>query len=242
MHVTLELCLVCKNYILIYQHEEGLFDKKLYNNKWLIFYGQVEVNICRKEQPFVIQTTSLHDCYQAQYGVEAYTSQFRPVPPNCVTDVMDVESVTQNDINLGASTSRDFDCHRVEHVYCNSRSGKTCLPQRAALLKSMLNFLKKAIQDSSFSDSVRLVMGGSLSSSLRHIISNAEYYGPSLFLLATDVVTVYIFQEPSFLSTLQDNGLTYVILNALLIKDVRLAMNLFYYTYLQELFDQKCSA
>ena len=30
------------------------------------------------------------------------------------------------------------------------RPGLTCLPQRAALLKSMLNFLKKAIQDPAF--------------------------------------------------------------------------------------------
>ncbi len=30
-----------------------------------------------------------------------------------------------------------------------------CLPQRAALLKSMLNFLKKAIPDPAFSDSIR---------------------------------------------------------------------------------------
>lgn len=37
---------------------------------------------------------------------------------------------------------------------------------------------------------------------------------------ATDVVTVYVFQEPSLLSSLQDNGLTDVVLNALLIKDV----------------------
>ena len=32
-------------------------------------------------------------------------------------------------------------------------------------------------------------MDGSLPNSLKHIISNAEYYGPSLFLLATDVVS-----------------------------------------------------
>ncbi len=37
-------------------------------------------------------------------------------------------------------------------------------------------------------------MEGSLPNSLKHIISNAEYYGPSLFLLATDVVTAYVFQ------------------------------------------------
>ena len=96
-------------------------------------------------------------------------------------------------------------------------------------------------------------MDGSLPTSLKHIISNAEYYGPSLFLLgkssigkkkyiynlnmhlsdftsfvyaffsftATEVVTVFVFQEPSLLSSLQDNGLTDVMLHALLIKDVR---------------------
>ncbi|KAG6921591.1 E3 ubiquitin-protein ligase HUWE1, partial [Chelydra serpentina] len=64
------------------------------------------------------------------------------------------------------------------------------------------------------------VMDGSLPTSLKHVISNAEYYGPSLFLLATEVVTVFVFQEPSLLSSLQDNGLTDVMLHALLIKDV----------------------
>lgn len=97
---------------------------------------------------------------------------------------------------------------------------RSCLPQRAALLKSMLNFLKKAIQDAAFAESIRHVMESSLPTSLRHIISNAEYYGPSLFLLATDVVTVYVFQEPSLLYSLQDCGLTDVVLQALLKKDV----------------------
>ncbi|KAF4027121.1 hypothetical protein G4228_018869, partial [Cervus hanglu yarkandensis] len=100
------------------------------------------------------------------------------------------------------------------------RPGVQCIPQRAALLKSMLNFLKKAIQDPAFSDGIRHVMDGSLPTSLKHIISNAEYYGPSLFLLATEVVTVFVFQEPSLLSSLQDNGLTDVMLHALLIKDL----------------------
>jgi len=43
---------------------------------------------------------------------------------------------------------------------------------------------------------------------------------------ATDVVTVYVFQEPSLLSSLQDSGLTDVVLHALLIKDVSLYMYL----------------
>ena len=34
--------------------------------------------------------------------------------------------------------------------------------------------------DPAFSDSIRHVMDGGLPDSLKHIISNAEYYGPSL--------------------------------------------------------------
>lgn len=108
----------------------------------------------------------------------------------------------------------------VELEYCTENAGKSCLPQRAALLKSMLNFLKKAFQDSAFAESIRHLMEGPLPSSLKNIIANAEYYGPSLFLLATDVVTVYVYQEPALLSALQDNGLTNVVLHALLVKEV----------------------
>lgn len=105
-------------------------------------------------------------------------------------------------------------------------SGLTCYHQRSALLKSILNFFKKVIADSSnnnvpnLGDSIRHMMEGSLPNSLKHIISNADYYGPSLFLLATDVVQLFIFQEPSQLSQLQENGLTDVILYALLKKNV----------------------
>merc|ERR1719412_646991 len=118
------------------------------------------------------------------------------------------------------SSSSIMSAGALSNCQVGPKTGITCLPQRAALLKSMLNFLKKAIQDPAFSDSIRHVMDGSLPNSLKHIISNAEYYGPSLFLLATDVVTAYVFQEPSLLSSLQDKGLTDVVLHALLVKDV----------------------
>ena len=166
----------------------------------------MEVNICRKEQPFEI----------------TFPNSASDVPTEVASSPMEV---TQDVCEPLPSTSRgsapksNSDCGPLPD-YSAARTGKTCLPQRAALLKSMLNFLKKAIQDSAFSDSIRHVMEGSLPASLKHIISNAEYYGPSLFLLATDVVTVYVFQEPSLLSSLQDNGLTDVVLHALLVKDV----------------------
>uniref|UniRef100_A0A1A9ZLS0 HECT-type E3 ubiquitin transferase n=1 Tax=Glossina pallidipes TaxID=7398 RepID=A0A1A9ZLS0_GLOPL len=103
----------------------------------------------------------------------------------------------------------------------NSKSNKiACVTQRAALLKSILNFVKKSIQDHAHFNGTRNIMETSLPNSLHHIIFNAEFYGPSLFLLATDVIIVYVFNEPSLLSSLQDSGLTKVILQSLLEKEV----------------------
>ena len=66
-------------------------------------------------------------------------------------------------------------------------TGVQCLPQRSALLKSILNFFKKVIPEPtlSFADSISHMMEGSMPKALQHIISNAEYYGASLFLLGT---------------------------------------------------------
>ncbi|XP_046406854.1 E3 ubiquitin-protein ligase HUWE1 isoform X2 [Ischnura elegans] len=194
---------------------------------------EMEVGICRKEQPFEIKppNATVTDDYDVNMHTdESSLSAAQGEVVNGVKednqsrdhgrwlgnhsmDVVDVpgDAPIHVSVNTGKSSLPD---------YSAAKTGKTCLPQRAALLKSMLNFLKKAIQDSSFTDSIRHVMGESLPTSLKHIISNAEYYGPSLFLLATDIVTVFVFQEPSLLSSLQDNGLTDVVLHALLVKDV----------------------
>lgn len=45
-------------------------------------------------------------------------------------------------------------------------TGVQCIPQRAALLKSMLNFLKKAIQDPAFSDGIRHGINSALNDAL----------------------------------------------------------------------------
>lgn len=164
-----------------------------------------EVNVCRKEQPFVIRPAKSHD----------NSMDVNPESPSA----METDNIRQVD-SIEASTSGTASPKVDIQELKVGKPGVQCFPQRAALLKSMLNFLKKAIPDSSFSESIRHLMDGSLPQSLKHIISNAEYYGPSLFLLATDVVTVFVFQEPSLLSSLQDNGLTDVVLHALLTKDV----------------------
>lgn len=88
-----------------------------------------------------------------------------------------------------------------------TRKGVQCMPQRSALLKSILNFLKKTITDQAMAETVRHIMETSLPKSLRHIISNCEYYGASLFLLAMEVIQIYVFQEPSLLSNMQETGL-----------------------------------
>ncbi|XP_034939530.1 E3 ubiquitin-protein ligase HUWE1 isoform X2 [Chelonus insularis] len=182
----------------------------------------MEVNVCRKEQPFEIDPSMYNEEPSAPTRDKpAETGSTDEAGPSKSSN--EVFEETSNPMEFSEDENTNS---KIETKIENSsggiiiRSGRTCLPQRAALLKSMLNFLKKAIQDPAFSDSIRHVMEGELPSSLKHIISNSEYYGPSLFLLAIDVVTVYVFQEPSLLSSLQDNGLTDVVLHALLTKDI----------------------
>lgn len=67
-------------------------------------------------------------------------------------------------------------------------------------------------------------MEGSLPQALRHILSNARYYGSETFLLAAELLASFINQEPSLLSTLQDSRLTDVLMHALLIHDVRFSL------------------
>ena len=74
------------------------------------------------------------------------------------------------------------------------------------------------------------VMEGPLHGVLRHVLSNAIYYGSTVFLLAAEVLTNFIQQEPSSLSTLQDSGLTEVLLHALLEYDVRV-FHIYIYTH-----------
>ncbi|XP_053908122.1 E3 ubiquitin-protein ligase HUWE1 [Cuculus canorus] len=179
-----------------------------------IYRLEHEVDLCRRECPFVIKAR-----------VQRPPTTAAPDGEDMETD-MEVSDVAMESSPGPSSEARTDPAPSAPAVPGSSaaaaspRGGVQCIPQRAALLKSMLNFLKKAIQDPAFSDGIRHVMDGSLPTSLKHIISNAEYYGPSLFLLATEVVTVFVFQEPSLLSSLQDNGLTDVMLHALLIKDV----------------------
>ncbi|XP_033329504.2 HECT, UBA and WWE domain containing E3 ubiquitin protein ligase 1 isoform X3 [Megalopta genalis] len=182
----------------------------------------MEVNVCRKEQPFEIEPYTYPDNPQSSRERSVERDE-ESASSRRLNEPYDEREESSNPMEFSEDenmTSKTENKNEQIPDYSAMKTGKTCLPQRAALLKSMLNFVKKTIQDPHFSDSIRHIMEGTLPSSLKHIISNSEYYGPSLFLLATDVVTVYVFQEPSFLSSLQDNGLTDIVLHALLIKEV----------------------
>lgn len=210
---------------------------------------EIEVAACRSDQPFEIIPEVSSACRSQRSGNPADDSRddsrednsesqmdtdngesnntvlITTTPTTSTSDLSGNQGGDGGGMVAGTSTTTTIGGAEVIVVNPGSASnfvhnGTTCLPQRAALLKSMLNFLKKVIQDPAFSDSIRHIMEGSLPNSLKHIISNAEYYGASLFLLAIDVVTVYVFQEPSLLHSLQDNGLTDVITEALLLKDV----------------------
>lgn len=167
----------------------------------------VEVNLCKADQLYEIRSTSADHNFEEAASTSAATSA-------------PLEASSSGATATTATSTEEDPLSNVELEYNAANAGKTCLPQRAALLKSMLNFLKKAFQDPTFADNIRHLMEGTLPNSLKNIIANAEYYGPSLFLLATDVVTVYVYQEPSLLSALQDNGLTDVVLYSLLSKEV----------------------
>lgn len=180
------------------------------NNGLNIFIQRLEyeVNICRVEQPFEIEVS---DNKGKVTITEEDIESLKKVEDENSETPMEVEIVEPpTPPQPVPSTSKST----------TSEAILQCHPQRAALLKSMLNFLKRAVQCSGFSENIRPLMYGNFPRSLRHIISNAEYYGSSLFLLATDVVSVYVYQEPSLLSVAQDNGLTDVVMHALLVKDV----------------------
>lgn len=177
---------------------------------------EAEVKICRRELCDEVDDIEMNQnideaSSDSQQPMEVDSSPKTPavVVPTKSEDVNVAEEQQQSFVSMRQETSAQPNLQsRDNQIYT----------QRAALLKSMLNFLKKAVQDSTFTDCIRHLMDGSLPKSLRHIISNANYYGSSLFLLSIELVSAYVFQEPALLSSLQESQLTKDILDAILDK------------------------
>jgi len=171
---------------------------------------EAEVKICRKEL-----NDSTDDVEMNQPMDDTSSDSQQPM------DIDSPKTPTNHSISKEEGTSMNHQqATNSKSLQNTAQQNKDiqCYTQRGALLKSMLNFLKKAIQDSTFSDCIRHLMDGSLPKSLRHIISNANYYGSSLFLLSIELVSAYVFQEPALLSKLQESHLTKDILDSILDK------------------------
>ncbi|KAI0983462.1 hypothetical protein GJ496_002586 [Pomphorhynchus laevis] len=119
-------------------------------------------------------------------------------------------------ILLDDDGSVDVNAHKLHDMPL----GIHCSHKPETLIKSILNFFKKAVGNATLTESIRPVMESSLPECLEHIIRNVHYYRPSLFLLAAEIISVYIYQEPSHLPYLQELGLTDTLITALLEKDV----------------------
>ncbi|NXO96918.1 HUWE1 ligase, partial [Certhia brachydactyla] len=162
-----------------------------------IYRLEHEVDLCRRECPFVIKpkvqrppaaTLPEGEDMETDMEVTDVAMESSPGPsaeprPDPAPPALPGTSAATPSPRGGTSQSGVGGLSPLYVCVPPLPPGVQCIPQRAALLKSMLNFLKKAIQDPAFSDGIRHVMDGSLPTSLKHIISNAEYYGPSLFLL-----------------------------------------------------------
>ncbi|CAJ0931067.1 unnamed protein product, partial [Mesorhabditis belari] len=108
----------------------------------------------------------------------------------------------------------------VNEYILQAPCGRPCHQQRSALIKSLLNFLKRIVGDNHFTEQARQMMSGNLPKALIHIISNADYYTASLFQNSIQLVTNFVYQEPQQLSNLQQMHLPFVILHSLLRKEI----------------------
>jgi hypothetical protein len=70
-----------------------------------------------------------------------------------------------------------------------------CKQQRSALMKSLLNFLKRAVLDVNLAPQMRRIMDTDLPLALVHIIQNPQYYGSSLLQCSLLLITNFIYRE-----------------------------------------------
>ncbi|OAF68002.1 E3 ubiquitin-protein ligase HUWE1 [Intoshia linei] len=83
-----------------------------------------------------------------------------------------------------------------------------CNLRKAALIKTILTFLKKTIQGSTAVDNFgEMVISSSLFDCILAIIKNADYYGASLYLVALEYIQSHIVVFPSHLKNIQEWGL-----------------------------------
>lgn len=197
-----------------------------------------EINECRKEQPFMIDTK-----YDMPFDEEpeprdneeqdeqgegeqepvendnqerAEGAEGIPVAAGDVNEAP-VEATSSNAVTVTDSSSEKIKGGPWEPVQL---TGATCHQQRSGLIKGLLTFIKRAIGDGQFQDIMKHIMEGDLPEALMHILSNAEYYSPSLFHQSAHLITNFVYQFPEELSSIQRRHVPYVIFQSLLRKEL----------------------
>ncbi|KAI6651638.1 E3 ubiquitin-protein ligase HUWE1-like [Oopsacas minuta] len=173
---------------------------------------EMEMKICRRDAPYELPAVNPKDP-----EVKGDNSPDKD-GDNKSTESKDIVKVEPMDLEEPQCTVTPEQLQ--QHLLEMRQSNLQCLPQRSALIKSLLNFFKKAASDLFFPETLRNLCESPLLPHLKHIISNVEYYGPTLYLPATEIVTNHILNEPSHLTPLQMTGLPGVVLNSLLFKPV----------------------
>lgn len=166
---------------------------------------QREVEICRKVYPQEIA---------AQHSEK---SQSASDSANLVEDVaMQTEEVSAPDVpkapdNLSSS---------------NDQPANKCHPLRSTVIRGLLSFLRKATQYPSLSETIRPMMSSTeFIQATKHLISNPDFYGSTIFAYSIDMVSLYVHHEPSLLTTLQENGLAGIMLKSLFDPERKLPVN-----------------
>lgn len=167
---------------------------------------QREVEICQKVFPQEIA---------AQPSTESQSASDRA---NLVEDVaMQTEDVGPSDV------SKKLDNLPLP---VTTQPANKCHPLRSTVIRGLLSFLRKATQYPSLSETIRPMMQSTeFIQAVKHLISNPDFYGSTVFAYAIDMVSLYVHHEPSLLSTLQENGLAGVMLKSLFDPDRKLPVN-----------------
>ena len=111
--------------------------------------------------------------------------------------------------------------------------------QNVALIKSLLNFMRRAIVDMHLGSRnilwcyklktpifLAVIMKQPTIDALLYVFENAKHFGPSLFHPCYHLIISFISQETNQINMIHETGLTQSILTCLMANDVRLISEL----------------
>uniref|UniRef100_A0A1I8B835 Ras-GAP domain-containing protein n=1 Tax=Meloidogyne hapla TaxID=6305 RepID=A0A1I8B835_MELHA len=137
--------------------------------------------------------------------------------------------IDQFNSNDGTDTIIKRFSHEIEQ--CKTQISEQSTPgtsqQRSALMKSVLNFIKRAMIDANLAVQMRRIMEVEFPQSLIFIIQHSQYFGSSLLHCTISLITNFIYQETAQLTMLQTIGLTDAIMNLIFDEKFPISRDLF---------------